>query len=144
MNFWETKKLEELNTEEWELLCDGCAKCCLVRLEDKESGEVACTSLSCKLLDTQTCRCSNYDQRHEKVPECLVFTHKEVLAFRWLPSTCAYRLVAEGKPLPKWHPLISGSSETVHTHHISVRDKVISEEAVPESDVADYIIDWMD
>ena len=125
--FWE-KPLESLSRSEWEALCDGCGKCCLHKLEDYDTGEVQATNIACKLLDRFSCRCSNYRGRRAFVPDCLRLTPETVPKLPWLPGTCAYRLRAEGKPLPDWHYLISGDRETVHEAGISVRGWTISEE----------------
>lgn len=142
--FWVRKTLAEMTAEEWESLCDGCGRCCLAKLEDEDDGEVYFTSVSCRLLDTQTCRCTDYANRLAQVPDCVALGPDTVAAIHWLPSTCAYRLVAEGRPLYPWHPLLSGSPESVHRAGISVRGRVISEAYVPEADLEDHIIHWVD
>jgi uncharacterized cysteine cluster protein YcgN (CxxCxxCC family) len=126
MNFWE-KPLGELNRSEWEALCDGCGKCCLHKLEDADTGEVHATNVACKLLDTHSARCTNYRGRRAFVPDCIRLSASNVARMTWLPSTCAYRLRSEGKPLFDWHPLISGDPESVHRAGISVRGWTISE-----------------
>jgi len=125
--FWETKTLEELTHEEWEALCDGCGRCCLVKLEDVETGERFDTRVACELLDIGACRCSDYPNRHARVSDCLSLTPELVRKLDWLPETCAYRLRAQGKPLYWWHPLRSGDPETVHEAGVSVRSFAISE-----------------
>ena len=130
--FWREKKLVEMTPEEWESLCDGCGRCCLVKLEDEDSGEIHFTDLSCKLLDERTCRCGDYDNRSARVSDCVRLTPENIGELNWLPKTCAYRLVAAGRPLPWWHPLISGRAETVVEAGISVLGKVSSEEGVSE------------
>lgn len=141
--FWETKTLEELDDEEWEALCDGCAQCCRLRFRDSETDEVVTTTLVCALLDLPTRRCTNYPKRHELVPDCVELTSETARAFDWLPETCAYRRVAEGRPLEDWHPLISGSTETVTRAGISVTDKVISAANVHPDDIASNILKWV-
>src|SRR4051794_21161267 len=126
MNFWE-KPLESLNREEWESLCDGCGKCCLHKLEDADTGEVHATNVACKLLDTHSARCTHYRGRHAFVPDCIRLTARTVSRHDWLPSTCAYRLRAEGKSLPDWHYLVCGDPEAVHRAGISVRGWTIAE-----------------
>lgn len=139
--FWEMP-LEKLTSEEWEALCDGCGRCCLNKLEFEDTGELAFTRVACKLLDGESCRCGSYENRHEYVPECVVLTPKKLKDIDWwLPSSCAYRLRAEGKPLYDWHYLISGDPDSVHRAGISVRGWTVSEAAVPEEDWEDYIIE---
>jgi uncharacterized protein len=140
--FWKTKKLTEMTTKEWESLCDGCGKCCLMKYEDDETNELHFTSIACKLLDDATCRCSDYKNRMEKVDICVKLTPKVVATVDWLPDSCAYRLVHEGKDLYDWHHLKSGNPELVHKHGFSARDRTVSEEVVPEEDVMEYVIDW--
>ncbi len=139
--FWRTKTLEALTPWEWESLCDGCGRCCLVKLEDEETGEILKTDIACKLLDAGSCRCRSYGQRQKKVHDCIKLTPETVRAIRWLPSTCAYRLVREGKPLLPWHPLVSGSPDSVHEAGISVRGRVGgSERTVKLRDYVDHIV----
>ena len=138
--YWRTKSLEEMTREEWEALCDGCARCCLIKLEDEETGEIAYTDIACRLLDLGTCRCSRYRQRLRLVPQCVDLTPEQVRSFDWLPSTCAYRLVAEGRDLAWWHPLVSGDPETVHRAGISVRGRVVPERR--GDDPEDRVVTW--
>src|SRR5438046_4202050 len=132
--FWREKSLLEMTAEEWESLCDGCGRCCLVKLEDEDSGRIHFTDLACKLFDAGTCRCSDYANRTKRVSDCVKLTPKNIAGLNWLPSTCAYRLVAAGRPLPWWHPLVSGDPQTVIEAGISVKGKVISEEGFGEDD----------
>ena len=125
---------------EWESLCDGCAQCCLIKLEDEDSGELFHTKIACKLLDIGTCRCQDYDNRHKRVPDCIPFTPESVLELGWLPKTCAYRLIGEGKDLFWWHPLVSGDPNTVHEAGASVRSFAISERGVPEASFDRHVI----
>ncbi|MBI1219088.1 MAG: YcgN family cysteine cluster protein [Rhodobacteraceae bacterium] len=139
--FWE-RPLTALNPREWEALCDGCGKCCLNKLEDEETGEVAFTRVACRLLDGESCRCAQYEIRKQFVPECVVLTPKTIAKVAyWLPATCAYRLLHEGKPLEDWHPLISGNPESVHDAGMSVRGWTVPEFEVPEEDWEDYIVE---
>ena len=138
--FWETKALSEMTTAEWESLCDRCGRCCLHKLEDEDTDDVYYTSVACKLLDTSSCKCKDYPNRKDIVPECTVLTLKDVELFHWLPETCAYRLISERKPLFSWHPLVSGSDESVHQASISVKGWVHSENDIAEDDFEDYII----
>ena len=138
--FWETKSLTELNAEEWESLCDGCGKCCLHKLENDADGLVYYTDVACRLLDTQTCRCSNYAERSTLVEDCIQLSADSLAALDWLPSTCAYRLLSKGKPLPLWHPLLTGDPESVHEAGISVRGRCVAESEV--DDLEDHIVMW--
>ena len=138
--FWRRKTLAEMTRSEWESLCDGCAKCCLDKLEDDDTGEISYTEVACRLLDLGTCRCTDYSNRTRFVPDCVVLTPRTVARLTWLPSSCAYRLVSEGKDLEWWHPLVSGDPETVHRAGVSVRGR-----AVPEAlagDLEDHIVHW--
>lgn len=141
--FWKTKRLEDMSAAEWESLCDGCGKCCLAKLEDEDTGEIHWTSVACRLLDAGTCRCSDYPNRLAKVEDCIGLTPQNVRTISWLPATCAYRVVAEGGELAWWHPLVSGSAETVHLAGISVRGRITASEtdlAEPE-DYFDHLIE---
>lgn len=138
--FWEQYPLEELTAEEWEALCDGCGQCCLLKFQDDESGELAVLNLACELLDLHSCRCSDYEHRLERVPECTRLTPERVGEFRWLPHSCAYRRVAEGRKLARWHPLLSGDPERVHRKGISVRSFAVTSRGVPEEQYEDHII----
>jgi uncharacterized cysteine cluster protein YcgN (CxxCxxCC family) len=140
-DFWTGKKLDELTARQWEVLCDGCGRCCLQKLKNPTTGKVYYTWVACYLLDTQTCRCSDYDLRHILVPDCLKLDPKTVPALRWLPKTCAYRCVAEGRDIPHWHPLKTGDPGSVHAAGISVREKAISEENVHPDDLPNFQID---
>lgn len=139
--FWRSKRLDELSEQEWESLCDGCGLCCLHKLEDEDSGCVYYTRIACKLLDPKTCRCRDYARRLEKVPDCLSLTPDQAASFQWLPRTCAYRLVAEGKDLPRWHHLVCGDPQAVHRAGISLAGQILSETQVPEDDWEDYLIE---
>lgn len=138
--FWEQYPLEELTAEEWEALCDGCGQCCLLKFQDEESGELAVLNLACELLDVHSCRCSDYEHRLERVPECTRLTPERVEEFRWLPHSCAYRRVAEGRKLARWHPLLSGDPERVHRKGVSVRSFAVTSRGVPEEQYEDHII----
>jgi len=143
MNFWEQKSLSEMSHDEWESLCDGCGKCCLQKLEDEDNGDVFYTDVSCQLLDVKTCRCKDYENRLARVPECIDLTPQTASEYTWLPSTCAYRLLAEGKALEPWHPLISGVSGAELTAAVSVRGRVVSEVFVHPDDLEQRIIQWV-
>ena len=139
--FWETTPLNQLNAEQWEALCDGCGKCCLEKFEDEESGRIVYSRVACQLLDLETCRCRDYDQRARLMPDCVTLVPAELARPQWLPETCAYRLLAEHKPLPDWHPLISGDPHSVMEAGQSVRGRVISPET-GENPLMN-LIDWI-
>lgn len=141
--YWRHKPLEALTRSEWEGLCDGCGRCCLVKLEDEDAGDIHFTSVACRLYDAGACRCRNYSQRSAHVPDCVTLTAQAVRELTWLPPTCAYRLVAEGKDLYWWHPLVSGSPETVHDVGISTRGKVTAHEGeIAERRLPRFIVTW--
>lgn len=137
--WWETKRLEQMTQAEWESLCDGCARCCLHKLEDMDTGEVRYTRVACRLLDLGRCHCRDYERRSAEVPDCLVMSPAALVHMQWLPATCAYRRIAEGRGLAWWHPLVSGDPETVHEAGISIRSWAVSEtehgEPDPETDM---------
>jgi uncharacterized cysteine cluster protein YcgN (CxxCxxCC family) len=141
--FWESIPLDEMNQQQWESLCDGCAKCCLHKLEDDDTGEVYYTKVVCRYLDDD-CQCTEYQRRNELVPNCVWLRPEDVDVFHWLPSSCAYRLIAEGRPLPEWHPLISGDKNSVHTAGVSVRGRALSEEYVHPDGMEEHIIRWVE
>ena len=141
--FWRRKAMSEMTRAEWESLCDGCGRCCLNKLIDEDTNATVYTDVSCKLLDCQSCKCSDYAHRQAKVKDCVRLTPRNVRRLKWLPPTCAYRLVAEGKDLAWWHPLVSGDPNTVHTAGISVRGRVAaSEKDVPDEKLEEYIVAW--
>ncbi len=143
--FWQQKAFDQLNREEWESLCDGCARCCLIKLEDEDDGSIYTTSIACRYLDFESCSCSRYNERTELVPECLQVTPENADKLDWMPQSCAYRLLAEGRPLPEWHPLISGTKNSVHEAGISVCGFAISELEVEDEELwQEYIIDHSD
>ena len=140
--FWERKPLSAMSDKEWEALCDGCGKCCLNKLEDEDSGEVALTRVACRLLDDTTCRCAQYDIRHQFVPDCIVLSPQNLPDnLYWMPETCAYKLLHNREPLPEWHPLLTGSPDTVHAAGVSMMDKTVSEFDVADEDWEDHIIE---
>jgi uncharacterized cysteine cluster protein YcgN (CxxCxxCC family) len=140
--FWERKALTDLNSQEWEALCDGCGKCCLNKLEDEDTRHVELTCVACRLFDDTTCRCAQYEIRHQFVPECIVLKPSNIDDHAyWMPRTCAYRLLWEGKPLFDWHPLISGTAETVHKAGVSMRNRTVPEFEIDEDDWEDHIIE---
>jgi uncharacterized cysteine cluster protein YcgN (CxxCxxCC family) len=141
--FWRVKTLEELSNAEWESLCDGCGRCCLVKLEDEDDGKIHFTDVGCKLLDAGACRCTDYKRRRRRVKDCVKLTPEAVRSLTWLPQTCAYRRVAEGRDLAWWHPLVSGSPDTVHEAGVSVRGRVsASEDDIPAELWPERIVKW--
>jgi len=140
--FWKTKTLSEMTRDEWESLCDGCGKCCLIRMEDADDGTIYNTDVACKLLDGEACRCKDYADRWANVPDCVQLTPTNVPNLAWIPQTCAYRLVSEGKDLPGWHHLISGSRQTIHDAGMSVSGMVVSELDVDERTHEHRITIW--
>jgi uncharacterized cysteine cluster protein YcgN (CxxCxxCC family) len=141
--FWKRKSLEQMTDSEWESLCDGCGRCCLNKLEDEDTGRIYFTDVGCRLLDDAGCRCKDYDHRQKKVPDCVRLTPANVRQLGWLPPTCGYRLVADGRDLYWWHPLVSGDPETVHAAGVSVRGRVAANEKhVPDDELEDHIVRW--
>ena len=140
--FWKTKTLRQVTSSEWESLCDGCGKCCLVKLIDGVTDELHFTSVACRLLDCNSCRCGDYENRKDIVSGCVSLSPRLVKELQWMPSTCAYRLISEGKDLEWWHPLLSGTDETVHEAGISVQGRAISERNITDESLPEYIVDW--
>jgi uncharacterized protein len=141
-NFWREIALENWSDEEWEALCDGCAKCCLIRLEDEETGEIYNTDVHCKLLDENTCRCANYENRKQFVPDCVKLDKANIFTLSWLPKTCAYRLIACSKPLYDWHYLVSGSRQTIIDEGYSIIGKTTNETHVKVKNLVKRIKNW--
>jgi uncharacterized cysteine cluster protein YcgN (CxxCxxCC family) len=140
--FWRTKTLEEMDSAEWESLCDGCGRCCLNKLEDLDTGDIAWTDVACRLLDGESCRCTDYARRHRRVRDCVALTPENVKSLTWLPPSCAYRLIAEGRDLYWWHPLVSGDAETVHHVGVSVRGRTVSERNWPAATLEQRRVHW--
>ena len=140
MAFWTTTPLDEMTEAQWESLCDGCGRCCLHKLREEVTEELAFTNVACRLLDTRSCQCGDYARRQETVPDCVSLTPATLAEIDWLPPSCAYRRLAEGRGLAWWHPLVSGDAETVHSAGVSVRGRTISETRAGPLD--DYIVDW--
>ncbi len=139
--FWRRFPLDRLTGPEWEALCDGCAKCCLIKLEDEDTGEIAYTDIACRLLDRDTCRCGNYPLRRRLVPGCVTLTPANLAeTAAWMPRTCAYRLLHEGRDLADWHPLISGDPGTVHATGVSLRGRMVPEYEVDDDDWSDHVL----
>ena len=141
--FWETKNLRELNQAEWESLCDGCGQCCFIRFEDTKTGSVGVTSVVCRLFELESCRCSHYPDRHRLVKDCVQLDAGSVSDLSWLPSTCAYRLLDEGRPLYEWHPLIAENGDDIRCAGVSVYGNVISEKNVHPDDLAWQVVRWV-
>jgi len=140
--FWERFRLADLTGAEWEALCDGCGKCCLNKLEDIDTGEIAFTRVACRLFDDSSCRCADYANRKRHVPECVMLSPATIAdVAHWMPRSCAYRRLAEGRGLAAWHPLVSGDADSVHRAGISVRGTTVSEAATPVEDWEDHLID---
>jgi uncharacterized cysteine cluster protein YcgN (CxxCxxCC family) len=142
MAFWEDKTLDEMSHEEWEALCDGCGRCCLLKLEDEDTLELYASDVHCVLLDGHECRCTDYEHRHKRVKDCIKLTPENVLTIDWIPKSCAYRRLAEGRGLAWWHPLVSGDPQTVVDAGISVKDRTVNEQSVKPGEWESHIADW--
>lgn len=140
--FWKYKSLEEMTSKEWESLCDGCAKCCIFKFEEDETGHILQTDVVCKLLDLETCNCTQYAERKQLVPDCITITPENILDLKWMPASCSYRLLALGKELPAWHPLVTGDRNSTQEKGKTVQGRVVSEADV--DDIEDRIIGWFD
>jgi uncharacterized cysteine cluster protein YcgN (CxxCxxCC family) len=140
MAFWDSKSLRELSPVQWEALCDGCGRCCLQKLQDPDTGELFLTGVACRLLELSSCRCRDYARRQQRVPGCRILTPENVPTLKWLPSSCAYRLRAENRPLPSWHPLIAGHNRAVREAGVSVSSFAVSENQLGNRDLAAFII----
>ena len=140
--FWRTKKLKEMSHQEWESLCDGCGKCCLHKIENCETGEILQTNVACRLFDLKTCRCTDYSQRKKHVPDCVSLSPDLANTLSWLPKTCAYRMLGEGKDLPDWHPLLTGDDMSVHKAKISVKGKAIAKTEAKR--LEQHLVNWED
>jgi uncharacterized cysteine cluster protein YcgN (CxxCxxCC family) len=141
--FWREKSLFEMSVDEWESVCDGCGKCCLQQLEDESSGELVFTDLACDLLDTKACRCTDYENRRIRVPDCMTLNKSNVAeCAAFAPPSCAYRLLLQGEDLPSWHHLQSGHRNSIHAAGRSVAEKVINKSQVADEELEDHIVDW--
>jgi uncharacterized cysteine cluster protein YcgN (CxxCxxCC family) len=140
--FWKTIPLDQLKKKQWESLCDGCGKCCVLKLEDADTGDVHYTDVSCKLLNCQTAKCTKYNERKKHVPDCILLTPNNLSILNWMPKSCAYRLVHENKDLPNWHPLVTGKPDSTRLAGRSVADRVVSETSVLEDDLPSHIKNW--
>ncbi len=138
--FWLTKSLQQLTQQEWESLCDGCGQCCLVKLTDDDTNKVYLTNVACKLLDTESCTCKDYQHRAERVSSCLLLSADKPELFNLLPETCAYRCLYEQRPLPEWHHLISKNKQAVHENGLSIREYAVSEEYIHPEQLEEHII----
>jgi uncharacterized cysteine cluster protein YcgN (CxxCxxCC family) len=139
--FWQTVPLAEMDDAQWEALCDGCAKCCLVKLQDEDTDEIVFTDIVCNLLDQENCRCTHYAERTRLVPDCVKLTKDNLDKIDFMPPSCAYRLLHEGQDLPDWHPLVSGDPDSVVAAGMSVKGRVIPE-IMFEGDAEDRAVDW--
>jgi uncharacterized cysteine cluster protein YcgN (CxxCxxCC family) len=139
--FWETIPFEQLNSKQWEAICDGCAQCCAHKLQDEETDEIFYTNIVCQYLDTKKCQCSVYDDRHTYVPDCIKITPENANKLTWIPDTCGYKLLAKGEPLPEWHPLMTGDINSTEKANMSIRNKVISEADIEMDDLEDYLVE---
>ncbi len=139
--FWRAKTLDELKHREWEAVCDRCGLCCLVKLQDADSGTVVYTDVACNYLDIDTCRCTVYGCRQERVSECLQLTPENLSQVNWLPPTCGYRLLREGRPLPPWHPLVSGHGRSVHQALCSARHIAVAPDQISDQELVNHVID---
>lgn len=142
--FWQTKTLTEMSEEEWESLCDGCAQCCQLKFKVADNSKYVMPPVVCKLLDTDTCRCRSYENRHHLIPDCAEISPSNVDSLYWLPDTCAYRLIAKGQSLYDWHPLIAGNSQKMRDLGISVANRAISERDIHPDDLAAQVIKWVE
>ena len=142
IDFWKIKSLEQMTSAEWESICDGCAKCCIFKFEDDETERILQTDVVCKLLDLSSCSCTKYGKRNQLVPDCITITAENILQLKWMPSSCSYRLLAEGKDLPMWHPLITKDSKSTPLAGKTVQGNVVSESEV--DDIEERIIGWFD
>lgn len=140
--FWKTVPMKEMSQDQWESLCDRCGRCCLHKLEDEDSGELVFTNVVCRMYDMKACECSDYKNRKKHVPECLQLT-PDFVPVDWLPETCAYRLIEEGKDLPTWHPLVSGDKRSLAAAGFSLKGKILPEDWVDEEDLEEHIITWV-
>ncbi len=134
--------MAEMSQDEWESLCDGCGKCCCIRFEDEDTGQIYITDVVCKLFDQKSCQCTDYANRSVKVPDCVTLTPENTAGLKWMPETCAYKLIAQGKDLPDWHHLISGSRQTIHDAGMSVQGAVVCETHVPEEEQLKRLVIW--
>ena len=141
-NFWETKNLIDMNENEWESLCDKCGKCCVIKLEDFDTQEVHYTNVSCKLLCEKSASCKDYENRKSIVPDCIILSPDNLKDLKWMPETCAYKLLNEGKNLPYWHPLLSGNDKEIVNSGNSVKNRVTNENKIKIKDLPDYIFNW--
>lgn len=146
--FWETLTLTDMTPDQWESLCDGCALCCLQKLEDEEDGEIYYTDVACRLLNVSnsanSCRCQQYAARQKLVENCMILTPGNLeQSMGWLPDTCAYKLLAQQKPLPAWHPLITGDRNSAHIAGISARNRCVSETTVDDNSIEEHVVYWV-
>ena len=157
--FWQTKALTQMTRDEWESLCDGCAKCCLHKFIDddntdaadellptnyiKEGEQVVYSSIACSLLNDKSCQCTKYQQRTKLVPDCVQLTQDNLDAIFFMPPSCTYRRIQEGRGIPSWHPLLhKGKPSAMHKAGMSVRGKIVKDDQVSIEKFEDYIVSW--
>jgi uncharacterized cysteine cluster protein YcgN (CxxCxxCC family) len=140
--FWTTKTLSEMNEEEWESLCDRCGKCCVLKIEDVDTGDIYYTDVACKLLDCGNATCMNYAERKQTVPDCVSLTPENLSSLKWMPRSCTYRRLFEGHDLPEWHPLLTNDPDSTRKAGHSVAGRVLPEGAVETADIIDHITEW--
>ena len=139
---WVYKPLAEMSKAEWDALCDGCGKCCVLKLEDADSGEIYATDVGCKLLNCQNAQCQDYENRQTHVPDCVVLNVENLSTLTWMPKSCAYRCLYEGRDLPNWHPLVTGTQQSVIDSGHSVAGRIFPEDSVDMQDLSEHIVDW--
>lgn len=141
--FWKNKSLFEMSHQEWESICDGCGKCCLQQLQDEDTGELVFTDVACDLFEQQSCRCTDYENRSQKVPNCMTMNKDNVFeCAEFAPPSCSYRLLLQGDDLPEWHHLVSGDADMIHQTGNSVSGKVRLQREIDQNEIEDYIVEW--
>jgi len=143
VQFWKTTKLKDMSQEQWESLCDGCARCCLQKLQDDETDKIYYTNVVCQYMK-QDGQCSHYQDRQTYVPDCVWLTPADAAQFHWLPDSCSYRLVSEGKDIPTWHPLKTGTQQSVVDAGFSVLcQELVPDNTIEEEKWQEQLIEWV-